>query len=822
MLESKDFTLFENQIKFDLKGFIIKTAGYWKWFLVSWIVAFVIAYNVNIRKEKIYELQTTIAVKEERNPFFTTNTSLVFNWGGSSDQVQSLSSTLKSRSHNELVVSKLDFFIDYLKEDKYYLKDMYGLVPFKVVLDKSKPQLLKSLISIKFVSENEYDLSVNFEEDYSETFIYDTNSLSKKGVNTGVFTKRFKIDQATNLPFLNFQLEKVEYFGNYIGQEFFIKFNTFDATVSKYRNIKTGIDKDASSLINLSLQGTNKNRLVTYLNETVKTIIKVQLEKKNQFATNTIAFIDSTLMAMESKLKENESELKTFSKNKNYYQINTGGSQISNKILNFEVEKDGIVRKIAYYNSLKNYLVSSVDFSKLPAPSVAGIDDPNIAQNVSKIITLSTERAQKPYLVKNPKLFKDFDVQIDALKSVLLENISTAKTSAEYDLSVINSKLNQAESEISKLPEDEQEILKITRKYDLNNAIFTNFLSKRNEANIVKAANLADVHFIDPAKDIGDGQIGPNTKVNYVLAFFLGLFIPLLAVFIIFFLENTILNAEDISKLTTIPIIGIIGIKHTKSNLAVFEKQKSSLSESFRAIRSSLQFMYKKNKIEGAKTLMLTSSISGEGKTFCSINIATVFALSEKKTIIVGLDLRKPKIFDDFKIKNDIGVVNHLIGQKSLDEVIQNTHIPFLDVITSGPIPPNPSELLIGETMDKFISDLKERYDYIILDTPPVGLVADAIELAVYADLTLYIVRQNYTKKEMINLLNNRIQREELKNVSIVFNGFENRAKYGTGYGQGYGYGYGYGYVYGNYSNGYGEEEKPTSLKEKIQKKFKR
>jgi len=170
--------------------------------------------------------------------------------------------------------------------------------------------------------------------------------------------------------------------------------------------------------------------------------------------------------------------------------------------------------------------------------------------------------------------------------------------------------------------------------------------------------------------------------------------------------------------------------------------------------------MYKKNKIDGSKTLMLTSSISGEGKTFCSINVATVFALSEKKTVIVGLDLRKPKIFDDFKIKNEIGVVNYLIGQYSLDEIIQQTHIPYLDVITSGPVPPNPSELLIGETMDELMKSLKEKYDYIILDTPPVGLVADAIELIPYVDATLYIIRQNHTKKEMVNLLNNRVQRE--------------------------------------------------------------
>src|SRR5690606_12473648 len=156
----------------------------------------------------------------------------------------------------------------------------------------------------------------------------------------------------------------------------------------------------------------------------------------------------------------------------------------------------------------------------------------------------------------------------------------------------------------------------------------------------------------------------------------------------------TIHNSDDIEKLTKIPIIGVVGKKNTDNNLSVFEKQKSPLAESFRAIRSSLQYMYKKQKVDGTKILMLTSSVGGEGKTFCSINMATVFALSEKKTIIVGLDLRKPRIFGDFNIENNIGAVNYLIGQKTLNEVIQATHIPYLDVITSGPIPPNPSELI--------------------------------------------------------------------------------------------------------------------------------
>jgi capsular exopolysaccharide synthesis family protein len=284
---------------------------------------------------------------------------------------------------------------------------------------------------------------------------------------------------------------------------------------------------------------------------------------------------------------------------------------------------------------------------------------------------------------------------------------------------------------------------------------------------------------------------------------FLGILIPLIVVLIIFFVNNSIQNTDELSNLTKIPLIGVIGVNRDKTELAVYNKPKSALSESFRAIRSSLQFLYKKQNVEGAKTLMITSSVSGEGKTFCSINIATVFALSEKKTVIVGLDLRKPKLFEEFNLNNDKGVVNYLINESSVDDITNATEIPFLDVILSGPIPPNPAELIISEGLGDLISELKQKYDYIILDTPPVGLVSDALELDQYCDVTLYIVRQNFSKKDMITLLNNRVKRGELKNTSIVLNGFENKAKYGTGYG----YGYGYGYGNNSYADGYHEKE---------------
>ena len=810
MLDVKDFAIFENQVNFDFKGFLIKIGSYWKWFLISLLMTFTIAYQVNIRKEKIYGIETLISVKEESNPLFTSNTSLVFNWGGTSDQVQTIATTLQSRSHNELVVDKLQFYINYLVQGEYNIIDAYGAVPFYVALDKTKGQLAGTLIGIKFVSENVYEIRIPFQDKNASLITYADNSYSNTTVEATDFVKRYKVGDQVALPFLNWKLQINENPGFYKGNEYFVQFNDFNGTVGAFRGINVKADDKGGSIITLGMQGPNKARMVEYLNATVKMLIKRQLDSKNQFATNTIAFIDSTLVAMESQLKETGNELKSFRKGKNIYDIEDGGAKFSEKILAFDVEKDAVNRKIAYYNSLKSYLKSSVNYAKLPAPSVAGIDDPNIVVNVSKLIGLSAQRSEMAYAVKSDKIFKDFDNQMEAIKNVLLENIATAKSSLQYDLAMVSSKINETEGTIKQLPEDQQELVKIKRKYDLSDNIYSTFLQKRSEADIVKAANLSDVHFIDPAKDVGGGLVGPKTSVNYILALFLGLLIPLLFVFTVFFINNSVQNVEDISKMTKLPIIGVVGLNKENTNLAVFDKPKSALSESFRAIRSSLQFLYKQQNLDGAKTLMITSSVSGEGKTFCAINIATVFALSEKKTVVIGLDLRKPKLFAEFNLSNDVGIVNYLIKQKTIEEITKPTHIPFLDVILSGPIPPNPSEMIMSEGMGELIEELKKKYDYIILDTPPVGLVSDALELVQYCDVTLYIVRQNFTKKDMITLLNNRVKRGELKNASIILNGLENKAKYGTGYG------YGYGYGYGTYANGYYEERKTKNSFQKI------
>ncbi len=680
MLDTKDFNFFESQNSFDFKGFLLKIVGYWKWFVLSLIVTFIIAYNVNIRKESVYGMESLIVVEDQNNPFFTSNTSLVFNWGGTSDKVQTIITTLKSRSHNEIVVDKLQYYIKYLKQGEYYFQDAYGEVPFYVEIDKTKGQLFGQLIKIKFLSPSQYELSVDFGQATAASVIqYADLAVKPINVSGGEYKKVFKINEAVDLPFLHLKLMIKPEAYEYTNQEYFVSFDDFNGTVASYRGIDVSADAKALSVVRLQLEGTNKHRLVEYLNTTVDVLRKIQLDSKNQFANNTIGFIDSTLREMEGQIKEAENELKEFRKGKNIFELEEegGGGLLSARLSEFDIQKDAINRKIAYYNLLKNYLEKTTDYAKLPAPTVAGIEDPNVISNVAKLIQLSAERASMSYSVKNKKLFSDFDVEMESIKKVLLENIASAKSALSLDLSLLNKNIAKAEGEASLLPENKQEHIKITRKYNLKDKIYSTFLEKRSEAEIVKAANISDIKFLDPAKDVGGGLRGPKTSINYILAAMFGFLLPLLVIFVLTLLDNSINTTEDIRKLTAIPLIGVIGKKNTDNNLSVFEKPKSPLAESFRAIRSSLQFMYKKQQKEGAKILMLTSSVSGEGKTFCSINLATVFALSDKKTVIVGLDLRKPRIFGDFNIDNITGVVNYLIGQKTMDEVVQKTHIPI-------------------------------------------------------------------------------------------------------------------------------------------------
>jgi capsular exopolysaccharide synthesis family protein len=805
---SEEFDISEVYTTFDFKGFLFKLLRFWPLFLVSLVISFSIARYINVRKLPVYQMDNLVSIKDDQNPFFTSNTSLTFNWGGTTDKVNTSVITLRSRTHNEKVVERLQFYINYQREGEYQLVDAYKQTPFFVEVDTSNAQILNKQFSVVFKDSVTFNLSAEFSAGGGSLQNYHTKEKSSKYFEAKSFSKDFRFGDKVRLPFFSGTFVPNPELAVSPGATYYFSFRNFDGVVGKYNGIGVEPLSKGSSVIRLRLVGQNKARLVDYLNASVKVLSDDMLERKNLFATKTIRFIDSSLSKKSLELKVAEDELNKFKNKSAIFDLALEGNEINDKLNGLDIRKEALDQQLSYYNVLEAYLLGRSDYRNVPAPSVSGISEGSITASVAKIVTLAEERNKLQYAYKEgAPIFADIDRQIDAVKVVLLENINSSKGLKRQEQVFVNRGIAKYEKEIKKLPKEQQELLKIERRYNLSQGAYNLFLSKRSEADLVKAANVSDVLVIDPAKDIGGGQVGPNTRLNNVMATMLGFAIPFLFVFLLVFFDTKVHTINDIKRLSKIPILGVVGKSTIDGNLVVLDKSKSSIAEAFRTIRASLQFIYKKQGIEGTKTVLVTSSVSGEGKTFCSINLASVFALSEKKTILVGLDLRKPKIFGDFNLDNDIGVVNYLIQDRVLNAIIQKTRLEHLDVISSGPIPPNPSELLMSDRMELLIEELKEQYDYIVLDSPPLGLVSDSLGLIKFADATIYVVRQNYTKRGMFSVINEKYKRGEVTNLSFVLNSFEDKTK------NGYGYGYGYGY--------YDDERKP-SLWVRAKRLFKR
>ena len=816
MLED-ELDIKEIQNAFDIKGFFFRIIRYWYIIVLSIALACGVAYYIGIRVEKQYKLDTLITIKEEQNPFFTSTLNLTFNWGGASDKVETIRSILGSRSHNEEVVRLLQLYVHYLKKGRFRLQDVYKEAPFEIELDELKFQLINVPVKVTFKDEKTYTISYDIDEESALVINYATNKTEKIAVPV-TFEKTYALGDNVDEPFMSFNLKLRADQVISPNQEFYLKFTGINEEINKYREVSVNVRTRGTSMLNLSMVGNNRSILADYLNTTVELLSIKQLESKNLFATNTIKFIDKQIQGVSDSLKQDEDRLKNFRQENQIFDLSSKGEALSEKMSNLDLEKNTVNIKLAYLNQLESYLKNSTNYADLPAPATSGLDDPTLITNVAEIVKLSVQRSNLESKVLNPALYQQIDGQIDALKNVLLRSINSVRAKNNIEQENLNQQLQRLNYEFKKLPAEEQQLFNIERRYKLSEASYSTLLEKRNEAGVVKAANVSDVNVIDPAQDLNQGAIFPKMNQNYLMAVFAGILVPLLFFFFITFLDHNIHSPNEIEKLSSIPLLGVIGRNKGKNNLAVYEKPRSAISEAFRAIRSSLQFLYRNESIKGSKTVMITSSVSGEGKTFCSINIASVFALSSKKTVLVGLDLRKPKIFDDFDITNELGVVNYLINQNEIDEIVQRTRFEHLDVITSGPIPPNPAELLISDKMKVFIQELKKKYDYIVLDTPPLGLVADAIELADFADASLYIIRQGKTKKAMLNFINSKYKKKEIRNLSFVLNDYRHSSQYG--YGDSYSYGYGYGY--GGYGNAYHENTKKNTFFRRIRQLFNR
>ena len=549
------------------------------------------------------------------------------------------------------------------------------------------------------------------------------------------------------------------------------------------------IEKDAS-ILKISLEGSNPIKINDFLNRFTELYLKSGLDEKNQITSNTIEFINEQLSSISDSLSDVESNLETFKQKNPKIELSQKEYGTFYQVEKLEQEKAILELNNKYYKSLQQYLLDNNDIENIVAPSTMGINDPLLNNLLAELTGLYSKLdIVSVNSKKEHPLVQSIQQQIISTKKKLTENIENIILSSQISLNDINSRVKDIEYVIDDLPQNERILLNIQRKFNLNENIYNYLLEKRAEASITKASNVSDHKVIDTPRLISNDPVKPNILLIYAFSLILGLVFPTFIISIYFLLNNKILDKKDIDQITSAPIIGQIMHNESGHNLVNANSPKSGIAESFRSIRTNIQYLAPDKK---EKVICITSSIGGEGKTFIAMNLASIFSVTGGKTILIGADMRKPKIFNDFDIQNNVGLSSFLSNQCTTEEIIKKTEFENLDIILSGPIPPNPSELLNLDKMKELIDDLKKTYQHIIIDTPPIGLVTDGLIVMAHSDVNIYIVRQNFTTKEMVSNFNNLIENNDLEMNLIINDISKDSSSYGYGYGYGNTYGYGY------------------------------
>lgn len=794
------------QQKTDYKELVFKLLRYKHWFVISVVFFLGATYLFNKLATTQYRNQTILLLKENEKNSFMDSQDIMQGFGlfGGNQNIENELGVLQSftlindaitQLNLEVTIFEEDYtFGDMLKYDYFKSdKEIYGSPPIQVSIDKSSLQPIELPIHFKILNDKEimietFGINIPMYSYLEDDVMFLADTVRIKGT--------YKFGEEIKGKYFNFRVHLLDKqaVARSRSQKTYFVFNNINLLTLQYQSSISAINTSkTSSLVVITMSGDNKYKISDFLNTLSNAYLERNLEKKNRIAINTVKFIDSQISEVSDSLTFAESKLQNFRTSNRVMDLSFQGQKSYEKMNELESQRAVLIMQKKYYDYIRDYFEANRDMSDLIAPSSMDVQDPLLNQLITNLMTLNAERTNLLNRGNTKNLFLNkIEVEIANLKKTIMESISNNAATTNIAIQDIENRSAKIANEMSRLPTTERQLFGIERKFKLNDAIYTFLLQKRSEAQIARASNAPDYEVVDPARHVTTSIIYPKKSLNYIIAVLGGLFLPFVIILLGDFLNMKISSKKEIESATTFPIIGHVFHNDTKNKLVITESANSPISESFRSIRTNLQF-YSKG-IE-KQVILVTSSYSGEGKSFVSQNLASVFALFGKKTLLIGFDLRRPKLYQDFNLSNKMGMSTALINKAGIADIIQSTHIQNLDYISAGPVPPNPLELIASEITDQVFIDLKKIYDYIIIDSPPVGVVSDAYLLMKYSDVNLYVVRQDFTHKEAFSNNTKHMQQKNIPHVSIVINDVKAR---------GMSYDYGYEYTY------YAEEKKKT------------
>ena len=775
-MKSNASTQRRNDDEIDLRLMVHSLKRKWYYFVVS-LVAFLLAAFLYIRFTlPVYEATSSILVKDSRNTSKNIEDILSGDLFGNSKNMATEIGILHSRSVLEETINELDLGISYFGNSGLFSYPVYKNAPFAVQVIKAAEGIYDEKIIVRLIDSTSFEL----ETEIDNATIVDFN-----------YKKIHRFGETIQSPYFSLALAKNETafrFGNDLTYSFTI--NSMSKMIVFYSEKMRvePINKDAT-IVQVTIQDKVKERAIDFLNTLGKVYINRDIKDKSSVAALTLQFVDEQLEDISKTLNATELELQKFKEEKGTVNLSEESKAYLERVSAIDenrVKAEIALRSLDY---LYDYVSKNKDLESM-APATLTNPDPVLVELVTKLKELQTRKKTLRYGSSDlSPAIKIVNQQIEQLQQSLIENINSMRDMTKSDLKGIKLELNKYEGSIRRIPNVERELLGIQRNFTVNENIYLYLLQKKAETGIAKATAVSDNKVLDNAA-VNDIPVIPNKKAIFFIAILLAGILPVLFITLYSFLRNTISNRDDVEKMTHIPIIGVVGHLSNGDRLVVSSKPKSSISEAFRSIRANLMFF---GLADQHKIVLITSSVGGEGKSFSTLNLATVLSLQHHRVVIVGMDLRKPQLVQDLEVDNTTGVSTYLIGKSTLESVIRKTKIPGLDIIPAGPIPPNPAELLAKKETTCLLNELRSMYDYIIIDTPPVGIVSDAMMLMSLADVNIFMLRENYSKKDYIKTINDYYSQGKIKNLCIILNDAGANQRYGYGYGYSYGY-YGYGY----------------------------
>lgn len=807
----------------------------WKWFVLSLIICLGAAHIYLRYATPIYQAAAKLLIKEEQNGRrgnsiqSSANLGIISNSNGIDNEME----ILKSRTLAQQAVYDLKLYTTYRHEGRIKDHLIYGEQEVNVDMDYEHLKKLNAPMSFKITREGR-----NYHVVGSYFVPIDDNSYNPGPVTVDKVITALPATLGTRVGMVKFTQN-----GNYMlrdGESLKVTMIAPEIAAGKYvGSLSVSPSTKATSIAQLVITDEIPQRAIDYLKQLAIVYNRQANEDKNQIAVRTEQFINQRLEKINAELGNTEGQLENYKKRNNMVQLSMNASTAFSNADSYAQKLNEANTQVALLDELTKYMNEPSNRHQ-PIPSNVGLNDASATSLINKYNEIALQRNQLLHSAsESSPTVTPLTSQLDDLQASIKRAMSQARAGLNIQRNSIASQQGKYQGQISNTPEQERILTQIGRQQEVKSGLYLMLLQKREENSISLAATADKGKLID--NPVFAGKVTPKDSIILMIAFGLGLAIPALILFLLAFFRYKIEGHDDVAKLTKLPIIADVAIASdrakTKADIVVHENKNNLMEEIFRSLRTNLQFLMK----EHDKVILMTSTTSGEGKTFIASNVAISFALLGKKVVLVGLDIRKPRLAELFEIDDHHhGITNLLIKDNitwdDVNKQIVNSGVNSnLDLLMAGPVPPNPGELVTRKSLEETMDILKEHYDYIIIDSAPIGLVTDTLALGRIANATVYVCRADYTQKSSFGLINGLAYEKKMPNMSIVLNGVDlSKKKYGYYYGYGkygkygkyasygaYGKQYGYGSygsygaygTYGSYSNSHYGDKNDDSVK---------